>query len=153
MDRAPAILVFALLFGCVDEPDPLPRTDALVERCTDDSVPDVRLSRRSSTSGSATYELLSNEDCRLTYFHFQSRGPEPVPYCRSDSGRFWVCATEVFGIEDANGNFVELVDETELSPQASVSFNVREEDASAIGIRFWSYTRGIDVYVWSAIAK
>jgi hypothetical protein len=70
---------------------------------------------------------------------------------KSDLGKVWTCAAVVFGTEDVDGNFVELTHETRLPARASVSFLVRDEGAAEIGVAFWSYTRGQEVYVWNAI--
>jgi hypothetical protein len=109
------------------------------------------VSRLSSRDGFTEYQLRNNENCALTYFHWLAQGPEPVPYCKSDLGKVWTCAAVVFGTEDVDGNFVELTHETRLPARASVSFLVRDEGAAEIGVAFWSYTRGQEVYVWNAI--
>ena len=60
-----------------------------------------------AADGLAEYRLRSNENRALTCFRWLAQGPEPVPYCKFDLGKVWICATVVFGIEGADGNFAE----------------------------------------------
>lgn len=116
--------------------------------CTHDALMSASLVKLEKAKEGARYELRNNHNCSLFYFHWLAQGPEPVAYCRSGQDEPWVCSTEVFGMEGADGEFFLMTHETVLPPYETTKFYADESNADAVGVRLWSTIESEEIYVW-----
>jgi len=123
------------------------------ERCEVDSAPNVTLTQLNTEGSATTYRLKSNEDCPLTYFHWAGQGPEPVPYCKTENGEISVCSPMVFVDGSDETGYDYWTHETVLGSNATVTFLALDEKAVEVGVQFWSYSKGSEIYKWTTVRK